>query len=74
MPSNFALFARYNAEMNERQFLAGQQLTPEALMQERGAFFGSILGTMNHLIVADTLWLHPNSRPVKPVPGGGTCY
>ncbi|WP_206105669.1 DinB family protein [Sapientia aquatica] len=57
MPSNFALFARYNAEMNERQFLAGQQLTPEALMQERGAFFGSILGTMNHLIVADTLWL-----------------
>ena len=57
MPSNFSLLARYNAEMNQRQFLAGQKLTNEELLLQRAAFFGSILGTMNHLIVADTLWL-----------------
>jgi uncharacterized damage-inducible protein DinB len=57
MIENFILFADYNAEMNARNFNAAHQLTGEELLQDRGAFFGSILGTMNHLIVADTLWL-----------------
>lgn len=57
MTDNFNLFAIYNAEMNTRNFKAAQQLSGEELLKDRGAFFGSILGTMNHLIVADTIWL-----------------
>jgi len=57
MIENFILFADYNTEMNARNFKAAQQLSGEELLKNRGAFFGSILGTMNHLIVADTLWL-----------------
>ena len=29
----------------------------EALAEDRGAFFGSVIGTLNHLVVADTIWL-----------------
>ncbi len=28
-----------------------------ALSENRGAFFGSILGTLNHILVGDTIWL-----------------
>lgn len=28
------------------------------LAADKGAFFGSILGTLNHIAVADTIWLH----------------
>jgi len=57
MPENFKLLAAYNAEMNRRNFHAARQLSAEELLKDRGAFFGSILGTLNHLIVGDTLWL-----------------
>lgn len=49
--------AEYNHLMNQNIYAACEALSNEALVQNRGAFFGSILGTLNHLIVADTLWL-----------------
>lgn len=51
------LMARYNSWMNERLYTAASSLSDEALNTERGAFFGSILGTLNHLLVADRIWL-----------------
>ncbi|PRC93278.1 DinB family protein [Solimicrobium silvestre] len=57
MRENLVLFATYNAEMNLRNFHAAQKLSAEELLQDRGAFFGSIMGTLNHLIAADTIWL-----------------
>jgi uncharacterized damage-inducible protein DinB len=42
--------------MNERLLQAGATLPADALRADRGAFFGSILGTFNHLIVTDTMW------------------
>ncbi|MFV9654568.1 DinB family protein [Pseudomonas sp. NY15366] len=51
------LMARYNSWMNERLYTAASTLPDEALSAERGAFFGSILGTLNHLVVADRIWL-----------------
>lgn len=51
------LMARYNSWMNERLYAAASTLLDEALSAERGAFFGSILGTLNHLLVADRIWL-----------------
>lgn len=62
------LLARYNQWMNERLYAAAATLPESAVAQPRGAFFGSLLGTLNHLVVADTIWLqrfaqHPAQYP-----------
>lgn len=66
MKQHFELLAEYNRWMNEKVYAAAGGLGPDALVEDRGAFFGSILGTLNHLMVADTIWLkrfatHPAS-------------
>ena len=55
--AHFKLLARYNQQMNESLFEAASQLSHEQLQQDRGAFFGSIIGTMNHIMVGDIIWL-----------------
>lgn len=57
-PQTAALMADYNRWMNERMYEAAAKLDAAALVADRGAFFGSILGTLNHIAVADTIWLH----------------
>jgi uncharacterized damage-inducible protein DinB len=54
---HFRMFALYNRWANERVYGCAAQLTPEALAEDRGAFFGSLLGTLNHLLVTDRLWM-----------------
>ena len=54
---HFLMFALYNRWANERLFGCAAQLTPAALAEDRGAFFGSLLGTLNHLLVTDRLWM-----------------
>lgn len=61
-PQTAALMAHYNRWMNERMYEAAASLDAAALTAERGAFFGSILGTLNHIAVADTVWLHRFAR------------
>ena len=56
-PSTAALMAEYNRWMNARMYDAAGKLDAAALSADRGAFFGSILGTLNHLVVADLIWL-----------------
>lgn len=51
------LMAAYNQWMNDKLCLAADRLPIHALNQDRKAFFGSILGTLNHLVVADIIWL-----------------
>lgn len=51
------LLARYNACMNRRVYDAAASLAPEAVSAERGAYFGSLLGTLNHLVAGDSIWL-----------------
>lgn len=55
--AHLRLLARYNAWMNARVYDAAAKLPAQALTADRGAFFGSIIGTLNHLVVADTIWL-----------------
>jgi uncharacterized damage-inducible protein DinB len=43
--------------MNERLYATAMKLPDEELATDRKAFFGSILGTLNHLAVADSIWL-----------------
>ncbi|MBA3928561.1 putative damage-inducible protein DinB [Pseudoxanthomonas japonensis] len=52
-----ALMASYNQWMNRRLYDTVATLPHEAIVADRGAFFGSILGTLNHLVVTDTIWL-----------------
>lgn len=54
---HFRMFARYNRWANERLLGAVAGLDDTAYRAQRGAFFGSIHGTLNHLIVADRIWL-----------------
>lgn len=58
--------ARYNAEMNGRWLAAATGLTDVERRAERGAFFGSIHGTFNHLLWADRVWL--SRFTASPVP------
>jgi uncharacterized damage-inducible protein DinB len=50
--------ATYNRFMNDKLIAAADQLSPAQLLENKGAFFGSILGTLNHVLVGDLLWLH----------------
>jgi uncharacterized damage-inducible protein DinB len=55
---NFAVvMAAYNAEMNRRIFAAAWQLTDAERRQDRGAFWGSIHGTLSHLLWGDQVWM-----------------
>ncbi|MCE5364017.1 DinB family protein [Pseudomonas anguilliseptica] len=55
--AHFQLMARYNAWMNDKLYAAAGQLSAQALSEDRGAFFPSILATLNHIAVADIIWL-----------------
>lgn len=54
---HFTLMAEYNQWMNEKVYTAAGHLSSQELAKDRGAFFGSILGTLNHLVMADLVWL-----------------
>jgi uncharacterized damage-inducible protein DinB len=54
---HFALMADYNKWMNTKVYDAAAKLDNETLHADKGAFFGSVFGTLNHLLVADTIWL-----------------
>lgn len=61
------LMAQYNEWMNDRLYAAAAKLSPADLAADRKAFFGSLLGTLNHLVVTDTMWLqrfatHPSAH------------
>ena len=49
--------ARYNQRMNSNLYSAASQLDMDCLTADKGAFFGSVLGTLNHILVGDIIWL-----------------
>ena len=49
--------ARYNRWMNGKVYAACAGLADDVRKADRGAFFGSIHRTLNHLLVADLTWL-----------------
>jgi uncharacterized damage-inducible protein DinB len=55
--SHVCLMASYNAWMNAKVYEAAASLPAQVLAADKKAFFGSILGTLNHIAVADTIWL-----------------
>lgn len=57
MFERFELMAGYNTWMNERLYECASKLTDEERKADRGAFFGSIHRTLNHIMLADEIWL-----------------
>lgn len=56
-PAYFRLLAGYNRWANRQLYDAVAKLPPEAYFQKRPAFFKSIHGGLNHLLVTDRIWL-----------------
>lgn len=54
---NFVLMASYNQWMNAKLYEAAGNLSEPDLKANKGAFFGSTFGTLNHLCVGDRIWL-----------------
>jgi len=51
------LMARFNAWANERLYDVVARLPDEAYRADKGAFFGSVHNTLNHLLLVDRLWI-----------------
>ncbi len=49
--------ARYNRLANERLYAACAELSDAERKRPRAAFFGSIHGTLNHILLGDRIWM-----------------
>ena len=54
---HFRTFARYNAWANQRLYDACGRLPEAEYMKPRPAFFKSLHGTLNHILVGDRVWM-----------------
>lgn len=60
------LMAAYTNWQNQSIFNAADTLSDKERRLERGAFFGSIHSTLNHLLWGDQIWLHRLVGLTKP--------
>ena len=51
------MFAGYNAWCNERLYDAAAKASDADYRADRGVFFKSLHGTLNHLLVGDRIWM-----------------
>jgi uncharacterized damage-inducible protein DinB len=56
-PDWLSVSARYNRWMNDKLYGLAATLSDEARKRDGSAFFKSIHGTFNHLLLADRVWL-----------------
>ena len=54
---HFQTFARYNRWANSRVYDLAAALSDEEYRRDRAAFFKSLHGTLNHILVADRIWM-----------------
>jgi uncharacterized damage-inducible protein DinB len=55
--AHYQMFGHYNAWANTRLYDAAVRLTDEQYRADRGAFFKSVHGTLNHLLATDRIWM-----------------
>jgi uncharacterized damage-inducible protein DinB len=55
--SHFVMLAGYNAWANRRLYDAAETLSDADYRADRGVFFKSMHGTLNHLLVTDRIWM-----------------
>jgi uncharacterized damage-inducible protein DinB len=54
---NFRQLAAYNHWANKRLYAAALDMPEPQYRQRTGVFFGSLHGTLNHLLLTDRVWL-----------------
>ena len=57
LPEHYAVMARYNAWMNRKLYDTAASLSDEERRRDLRAFFRSLHGTLNHLVLTDRAWL-----------------
>jgi uncharacterized damage-inducible protein DinB len=55
--AHYRMFARYNEWANGRLYEAAGKLSVDQYRADRGAYFKSVHGTLNHLLVTDRIWM-----------------
>ena len=66
-PAYVRLMAAYTTWQNESIYGAADGLSDAERRIDRGAFFGSIHATLNHVLWGDQLWLHRLAGTPAPV-------
>ena len=67
-PDHVRVLARYNRWQNRSIYEAAGTLQDKERKEPRGAFFGSIHGTLNHLLWGDRIWMHRLAGWPAPAP------
>lgn len=68
-PAHAQLMAKYNSWQNRSLYGAADGLSDDDRRLERGAFFGSIHATLNHILWGDQMWLSRFAgTPAPPAP------
>ncbi len=67
-PGHVQTMARYNRWQNRSIYGAADTLDDVKRKEARGAFFGSIHATLNHLLWADRIWMHRIAGWPRPGP------
>ena len=57
MKARYRMFAGYNGWCNERLYDAAATLSDADYRADRGAYFKSLHGTLNHLLAGDRIWM-----------------
>jgi uncharacterized damage-inducible protein DinB len=58
MKAHFVMMATYNAWANARLYRMAGALQDALYRKQVGVYFGSLHGTLNHLLAADRIWMH----------------
>jgi uncharacterized damage-inducible protein DinB len=69
-PAYVRKMAAYNRWQNRNLYGAAGGLSDEVRKQPRGAFFGSIHGTLSHLLWADQMWMSRFAGTPRPKAAG----
>jgi uncharacterized damage-inducible protein DinB len=69
MLARYRMFAGYNAWCNERLYEAAAQIPDAEYRADRGAYFRSLHGTLNHLLVGDRIWMRRFTAQGEVPPG-----
>ena len=69
LPELWRTLARYNRWMNGQLYGAAATLTDSERKRDLGAFFHSLHGTLNHLLLTDRVWLGRLGGEPFPVTG-----
>ena len=65
-PDYVRTMAAYNAWQNDGLYAAADGLTEAERRTDRAAFFGSIHGTLSHILWGDRIWMHRFAATPKP--------